>query len=111
MSRGAGRGTSDVRCGIRTGMGDAPASVAAAPARTRLRWTTLLVGIVASAATAVLATWPLATALDGAVPTNEWHCLGRACVDNFLCVWIVVEGAKRLLHDPTTLFEANILHP
>src|SRR6185369_7546171 len=86
-------------------------SAAVPPARIRLRWWTLLGGVVASVGTAVLATWPLATALDGAVPTNQWHCLGRGCEDEFLCVWIVVEGAKRLLRSPGTLFEANILHP
>jgi hypothetical protein len=73
------------------------------------RWT--LVAIAVSAAVAVVQTWPLATALGRAVPTPQWHCLGRGCEDEFLCVWIVSSLAKRLLHDPLHLFEGGILFP
>jgi hypothetical protein len=73
------------------------------------RWT--LVAIAVSASTAVVQTWPLVTALGDAVPTSQWHCLGRGCEDEFLCVWIVSTLAKRLLHDPLHLFEGGILFP
>src|SRR6185369_14692654 len=75
-------------------------SAAVPPARIRLRWRTLLGGVVASVGTAVLATWPLATALDGAVPTNQWHCLGRGCEDDFLCVWIVTARSSAISAHP-----------
>ncbi len=79
------------------------------PQRSPWRWT--LVAIAVSALVAVVQTWPLATALGHAVPTSQWHCLGRGCEDEFLCVWIVSTLAKRLLHDPLHLFEGGILFP
>jgi hypothetical protein len=60
---------------------------------------------------AVVWTWPLATALRSAVPTNRWHCLGSGCEDEFLCVWIVTALGQRLLEAPLELFEGGILLP
>ena len=77
--------------------------------RSSRRWT--LIAIAVSVLVAVVQTWPLATALGRAVPTSQWHCLGRGCEDEFLCVWIVSTLAKRLLHDPLHLFEGGILFP
>jgi hypothetical protein len=75
----------------------------------RRRWTLVAIGV--SILAAVVGTWPLATALGDAVPTPRWHCLGNGCEDEILCVWIVSSLAKRLLHDPLTLFEGGILYP
>jgi hypothetical protein len=79
--------------------------------RRRSPWRWTLVAIAVSVLVAVVQTWPLATALGHAVPTSQWHCLGRGCEDEFLCVWIVSTLAKRLLHDPLHLFEGGILVP
>lgn len=75
----------------------------------RRRWT--VVALAASGLAAVASTWPLATAIGRAIPTNQWHCLGVGCEDEFLCVWIVGTLAKRLLHAPLALFEGGILLP
>ena len=61
--------------------------------------------------TAVVTTWPLATALGRAVPTPWWNCLGNGCEDEFLCVWIVTTLGNRLLTAPRELFEGGILWP
>jgi hypothetical protein len=60
---------------------------------------------------AVIWTWPLATALRGAIPTNRWHCLGSGCEDEFLCYWIVTALGQRLAAAPSALFEGGILLP
>src|SRR4029450_12981405 len=71
--------------------GDSQASAGA------FRWGWRIAAGVVAVLAAVVWTWPLATALRSAVPTNRWHCLGDGCEDEFLCVWIVTALGQRLV--------------
>ncbi len=81
----------------------------AAAALARRHWNSI--AFAAALATAIVSTWPLATALSQAIPTHSWHCLGQGCQDEFLCYWIITALGKRLLHAPLSLFEGDILTP
>jgi hypothetical protein len=72
-------------------------------------WT--LGAVAASLVVATVATFPLVTRLGDSIPTRVPDCLDARCVDEFLCLWIVGEGGRRLYEHPASLFDANILHP